>query len=618
MNKTLKALLLLALAAGSTAFASEYRTPWLSERGPLRHTFKKLHKKRYNANMWSLAYCKEAHKAFLAHGTKSEVLTELLFNDEDFTLNQIFPNSVVPVDSENYNVFMKLSKIKPRANYFEYGVNLGGRIDFPVWENKGRIGLRTTIPFRKIEIERKDITPLSTESLCELVQTGFVNTTLKKNGTTAGTAATVAVEAKAYRLDLVQALQNGSGESAVQTANKKFKIFGQEIQSNEADGPQVNDIGANVGIVPTVAATGKPQNLAWIVSAAATDPAKAEYKEKYAGGFVKIDSATPVLTDKVGVFAEEAYNDIFGDFSKPAQQDFASKNWVVFRRNSDSAHPERIVGLDAQVVNASIEAALSDFCEGPYDFMSANNFEFESQKRSGLGDIDLDLFYEHTFCKDWMGELMVGVRFPTGSGDESYGNPYKVNLGNGEHFEIKIGAGLAWQPFRCMNAKLDMYYSFVLEGTEERTAVFAGSKIKGIGPKADADVDWGYFVGRLDLNFFHPKTDRISSTLGYEFYYKTHDHISFKQAKMESWLGKKFVNIDDAKPEKGKKLVENLQPLSNDLARKNTESISHKVRSESSFRLHRYLDMFWGGSFVFAGQNAFRDMDCHAGFNCRF
>ena len=601
MNKTLKALLLLALAAGSTAFASEYRTPWLSERGPLRHTFKKLHKKRYNANMWSLAYCKEAHKAFLSHGTKSEVLTELLFNDEDFTLNQIFPNSQVPVDSENYNVFMKLSKIKPRANYFEYGVNLGGRIDFPVWENKGRIGLRTTIPFRKIEIERKDITPVE-DPLCGLVQTGVVNTTRLVNGAEEGMPANiVAVNAKAYRLDLVQALQNGSGESAVQAlnpANGSFKIFGQKVA-----------LGAGLGHVGLVPGKDKAENVAFMFhdgTGTAVKPANGEYT------VIGNVGAAPVATGAVATFDQLIdYNALFGNFTSAAAQDFASKHWLVFRRASDSKQSERITTAEAQVANASIEAALANACEGPYDFMSANNFEFESQKRSGLGDIDLDLFYEHTFCKDWMGELMVGVRFPTGSGDESYGNPYKVNLGNGEHFEIKIGAGLAWQPFRCMNAKLDMYYSFVLEGTEERTAVFAGSKIKGIGPKADADVDWGYFVGRLDLNFFHPKTDRISSTLGYEFYYKTHDHISFKQAKMESWLGGKYNPVT-------KVFDKNEQPLSNELARKNTESISHKVRSESSFRLHRYLDMFWGGSFVFAGQNAFRDMDCHAGFNCRF
>ncbi len=611
MNKTLKALLLLALAAGSTAFASEYRTPWLSERGPLRHTFKKLHKKRYNANMWSLAYCKEAHKAFLDHGTDTHPLTALLFNKSEFTLNEIFPNSQVPVDSENYNVFMKLSKIKPRAHYFEYGVNLGGRIDFPVWENKGRIGLRTTIPFRKIEIERKDITPVG-DPLCDLVASGLVNTTRKDDGKNETTASdVVAVVAKAYRLDLVQSLLNGSNQSAIQTADKSFKIFGQETAVVDANVLKGDGTGANVGLV---IGTDKPQNVAWIyhdASLPASNIAKSEFE---AANIVKIDSNTIDLTGKVGYFGSEApgdvdYATVFGDFSSAAAQDLAAKSWVVFRRHSDATDSSRIVGSDAQTISNAIETALINTNCGPSDFMTANGFEFETQKRSGLGDIDLDLFYEHTFSKDWMGELMVGVRFPTGSGDEKYGNPYKVNLGNGEHFEIKIGAGLAWQPFRCMNAKLDMYYSFVLEGTEERAAVFAGSKIKGIGPKADADVDWGYFVGRLDLNFFHPKTDRISSTVGYELYYKTHDHISFKNAKMESWLGKKVS---------GGVLVENLQPLSNELARHNTESISHKVRSESSFRLHRYLDMFWGGSFVFAGQNAFRDMDCHAGFNCRF
>jgi hypothetical protein len=58
--------------------------------------------------------------------------------------------------------------------------------------------------------------------------------------------------------------------------------------------------------------------------------------------------------------------------------------------------------------------------------------------------------------------------------------------------------------------------------------------------------------------------------------------------------------------------------LDNKLARANTESISHKGRFESSWKPNRWLEMFWGGSVVFAGQNAFRDFDAHGGFNVRY
>jgi hypothetical protein len=39
---------------------------------------------------------------------------------------------------------------------------------------------------------------------------------------------------------------------------------------------------------------------------------------------------------------------------------------------------------------------------------------------------------------------------------------------------------------------------------------------------------------------------------------------------------------------------------------------------ESTYKANKYLDIFWGGAVTFAGQNVFRDMDAHGGFNVRF
>ena len=141
-----------------------------------------------------------------------------------------------------------------------------------------------------------------------------------------------------------------------------------------------------------------------------------------------------------------------------------------------------------------------------------------------------------------------------------FSSPYKPQTGNGQHFEIKVGALIAWQPLKWMNAKLDAYYAFALESKEKRCAAFKGATIKNFGPRADADVDWGYFVGRLDFTFFHPKTDNIRGVIGYEFYYKTEDHLTFKQSARTSWLGNQVANPT----------VPYNRPLDNNLARKNT------------------------------------------------
>ena len=102
----------------------------------------------------------------------------------------------------------------------------------------------------------------------------------------------------------------------------------------------------------------------------------------------------------------------------------------------------------------------------------------------------------------------------------------------------------------------------------------------------------------------------IRSTLGYEIYYKTEDHLTFKSQTMQSFLGALITAPGDPNS--------NLQPLSNALARKNTEAIAHKVRSETSFQINPYFEIFAGGSATFAGQNVMRDRDCHAGFNIRY
>jgi hypothetical protein len=188
-----------------------------------------------------------------------------------------------------------------------------------------------------------------------------------------------------------------------------------------------------------------------------------------------------------------------------------------------------------------------------------------------------------------------------------------VHLGNGEHWELKIGAMLAWQPFKFMNMKFDSYFAWALEAVEKRCAVFTGSGIKNMGPAVDADVNWEYFVGRFDFNFFHSKTKYISSTIGYEIYYKTADRIHFRKSKMTPWYGYDF--------RKGESNLQNADleaDLDNKLARNNTESVGHKIRTEGRLQLDEYLEVFAGGSYTFAGQNVPRETDLHCGVNVRF
>lgn len=608
MNYKLRLLLLAALAVSSSAFATEFRTPYLSDRGPLRHSFKKLNKKKMNLSTWSTMHAKEAHKAFLKHGTDSKELTALLFNQSTFKFKEIFENGKVPLTSPNYNPFIATLDYSPRAKYFEWGATFGGRIDFPIWKEdngcvKGRIGLRATVPFRTIEVERQDITPVNAsvdQDLSSVVKTGIINVTRKVDGTTAGAANHRDIFVTAYRLDFVNALKDGSNNSIITPGNNTFKIFQQNIAV--ANPAQANVVLA-ASIEGGVSGLSTPQLVAWQRNSDDNTAFSTVTGEVGVDEINTVDAGALNIGDKKLSFFDTAE-----DYSAMNVEERAAANpsWLIFRRATDVNNDRALVDSPSQTINRMLQDRIRAFNVDAFTFMAQNEFLFDSYKRSGLGDIDVDVFYEHAFNKQMLAELVLGVRFPTGTTKSNCGNPYKgiAKLGNGEHFEIKLGANFAWDACKWFSVKLDASYNFVLESKEKRAAVFAGSTIKNIGPCTDADVDWGYFIGRLDFQFVHPKTCCLSTVMGYEIYYKTEDHVTFKKTTEASWLGTKDAPV--------------LSKLDSKLARKGTESISHKARMESTYKANKYLDIFWGGAVTFAGQNVFRDMDAHGGFNVRF
>ncbi len=259
----------------------------------------------------------------------------------------------------------------------------------------------------------------------------------------------------------------------------------------------------------------------------------------------------------------------------------------------------------------TLDLLLNNYSENVYKWLYDRDFQFASETRSGIGDVDLDLFYEHMFSSDFVGEVCLGVRFPTGGSDDYCGNPYRPHTGNGSHWEIKVGALAAWQALSWLNIKADAKFAVVLESEEKISAAFTGATVKNIGPCAKADIDWQYVLAHLDFNLFHPETSAISTVIGYEFYYKSEDNVKFKNSSMQSWLGKKYNTTTSS-------WDTNNYTLDNKVAEMNTESIAHKIRLETSFRITQYFEMYCGAAYTFAGQNIPRECDGHFGFVVTF
>ncbi|MFA5306351.1 MAG: hypothetical protein WC365_02785 [Candidatus Babeliales bacterium] len=629
MKRTGKKLALLGVLVVGSASATEMRTPWIAERGPIRYTFEKLHNdQKCNFNYWTALHAKEANSAFIKHGTKKHPLSALIFNKADFTLNEIFPNSHIDMNSENYSPWLNLVTVHPRVEYWEWGITTGGRFDCEVWKGKGRIGMRATVPFRSIEMERKDVDDDYEDPEEDFVASNIFEV---QDGSQ--------VVVKAYNMALVAGLPNDADRNKALVLGPQSAVFSTGNLSvnleNDVDGDRTIYRGGNIQPIAGVIYSEQlpvERRLAFDMSRiepagpliTAASKAERQSMNVTADGavqhvnFTNADAITQ-LTD-IGFFNSNNVPGTTGsavDYTNLGNNQTELLNlWLILARDQNAVG-EKFFG-DAETVARAIEDRLQMYQEDPIKFFARQGYEMQTNKRRQLGDIDVDLFYEHTFNKEWIGELFVGTRIPTGSTKNQFGNPYNVMSGNGEHWEVKLGAMIAYQPAEWINMKLDAYYSFVIEATEHRMAAFQGAQIKNFGPRADADVDWGYFVGRFDFNFFHPKNSDIRTVFGYEFYYKTEDHLTYKRSTMESFAGEHLIEVTPATDPKTYQWAHDYRSLDNKLARTNTESISHKLRSEISYQVSTYFELYASASSTFAGKGVMRDSDYQGGFVVRF
>lgn len=604
MNKKGLKLALTALLAVSQAFAlSEMRTPWVASNGPLRYVFESNDKEgKYDLNLWSAAHTKYANRAFLKHGFKAQELSALIFNKADFKLAEAFADGA----ADGSNPLASFKSLSPRVEYNETGMTLGGEISMPVWKNKGKLGLRASVPLRSVELERLDSgLDKAEDPLADYVVAKVMKASADGNTTTDRISNGADVLVKAYRLDMLKALKDPNNANifaaSIPASNNGLYVLGSPLGGATANNAAA---GTNfAAIMPDSAVTpGRPVNVGYVLiqdaglAARTGAGAGAEYKLNECPSLNANFDNFPGQNRIVNIATNNDYRVAFAGLSA----DQAAKLWLVFRRTADSTDAQRFgAGTAGRGIGDGLDTFLAQFNENAFVYLSKHGISLDGQVRTGLGDIDVDAFYSHALNEDWDAELVLGVRLPTGGDKDKFGNPYKSMLGNGGHWELKAGAVLAWEAMHWMNLKADASYSFVLESTENRMGVFAGSTVKNMGPKAAADVDWGYFKGKVDATFFHPKTRDIRSVLGYELYYKLEDRLSYKS---------KQVAALDGGPKN----------LDAKLAVKNTEAIGHKVRFETSYQVSRYFEFFAGGSFTFAGQNVARDRDTHGGFNIRF
>ncbi len=594
----------MALALlGGTAMATDFRAPLPG--GPLRYDFEKVQKNKSTFNFWSTGYMREADKAFMKHGFNTSPLTTLIFGKSEFVIADAFAGGKLADQglTEYSNPRFFTTAFAPRISYSERGMMLGASWAYPVWANKGRVGIRGSVPLRAIKVEKDD----EMEHAVTGMQSDVVKSGTRKTTIGAGGVGTVVRDVTSYKVDLLKNIKKldaaGNVTGLISTdGTGKVDVNGFIYSAAIA---AVGNNPANTPFVFVKANPGKtPLGGAVIATTAADNQAAAA--SFGANTAIKYDDNAAAITGLAGGFTGAVET----GFSPVTAVDYAaglagdtSDWWIttVHVANGSTISDDRVKAIDALIDGNTQEVGQS---------LAERGYAFQTYQLTGLGDTDLDLFYSHNFSDRWMGEVYGGLVIPTGAGDKYYGNPYRMNLGNGDHFELKLGGKLAWATCKWMDLKADAHYNFALEATEHRMAAFTGATVKNFGPKADADVSWGRFVGSIDATLYHPKTKDIATTFGYEINYKTEDDITFKQKTMQNdLLGKKTV---------GGVLTANPVALSDKVARMNTEQIIHRAYVEGSYVFSKYLSMRVGGKYTFAGQNAPCESEAYTGFNVKF
>lgn len=665
-KKLVSALALTAFAVSGSVFAREFRAPLVGQDGPLRYDVYKK-KDKWTLNFWSVAHNRSATKAFMKHGTDTHDLAALFFGKEEFKVSEAFSKGVTSQFSERFNANLNTTKLTPRVSYTERGMVLGGRFEYPVWQNKGRIGVRGSVPFRTVRVERDNDAETAGQGDQRNVIKGDLSAGLRvpTNAGGGGGAAAAGdplkterrdITASLYRVSFVKDLpfvRGGATDKYIGAAGGNVQIGGSaqfnvdpaaDFSAGYGPGtdasfvvvynkdtktlpvvldraiklePNVGD-NFNGGVRGNIRVAGNDISTFIVQTGpnAEVDGATVTTADGTAlggGGAVvnpSFQNLTELPRDAASLKEDVLYAFKSGEFDgyRKLLDEKGDNLWLMTVANdAGNAH---LVPATARDLDVRIERYGKESVE---QWLWRNNFQFTTNQRTGLGDIDVDVFYEHDFNEDWRGEVSLGLRLPTGGSSDYSGNPYKANplLGNGNHVEVKLGANVGWAtPWDWLNVKANASYSFVVEATEQRAAAFKGATVYGIGPKVDADVDWGYFCGSLDATVFHRKTDDLSTTIGYEIYYKTEDNVTFKNKTLKNaWFGRKH---------NGANFVDFEHTLDNAVAERNTERIAHRLRFESHWHAHKYMSIFAGGAFTFAGQNVAKESDVHCGMKVRF
>lgn len=524
--------------------------------------------------------------------TKSSPLSALFFNQANFPVNDIFATQNVSPTNILFS-----TELSPRFNYTDRGAVIGIVSSHAVRSNVV-LGGRVTIPFRSFKM---DLTqgPIVNNRIGPEVLAQFVREQVEIiNG--------VPVNTFAYRLDFLSQLPSswtGPGASV-----KLVDYVNTQFVGNPPESPVTFPITiANIDVTNNFNTLDmENQNPVTVVKrsdgSAPMPPFAQELNQ--AQGFNDLPgSGTPVpnngrrrfvITESYAPLgANRALQGTFWD--EPSYTTVPTPH-LVEPAQEIQARVDLLIGTapgGGGALTGGPAATINMFFEGA-------GINFNSQKRSGLGDIDTQFFTQYWWNNCSFIEGNVALRLPTAGTQMAPGQIALQSLGNNGHPEIMFGARGYWNDYNWLLLQADALYSVVLKRTEIVATPFEGATIKNIGSGIPAHVNWQYFVGHLEGTVFRNFTPRDYGLIrfGYEAYVKTKDRISLQTPATCTCIptGTQAVN-------------------GNNLTR-NTHVTAHKLYSEVCMR-HEFnrvtAGIFASVGGVVGGTNTPKDTDWYVG-----
>ncbi len=556
---------------------------------------------------WSSIFYRSAQQSFLKNNngvinpnnrnkvtTETTTIAPIIFDQIVFRGEDAFPGGILilqnlPVAQQfqlNQNPYLGFARIAPSWEYEEWGAFWGvrGQYDFGC-EGNWHVGGRLALPFKVVEIEEAE---------------GQIEETLDD----VFSAIPIAIDVDdpsdldpdmTIRFDLLSSLLASTGQIAPSTVMPLI-TYGDgsggdanetRIINNTLTALTAND---NAGVPPI-----------YVTRSVSGDIPEYPYRKQASmvAGALAADGSGGA--DGATLFLKAATDYLDGLGSDRAAQ---GQLYLVLRA-IDTDFDEFAVqtNIIKQLILFRIQLLLRGSTNSAVEFFNEQGvFLNQNERISGVGDMDGEIYFGYGHEYDWFGDLVVGVKFPTGTKtkNENAGNVLSMETGNNRHWELNVGLEGGWQPCDFFAFEIGGRYYHAFGRNQLLSAPFVGATVRNLGPfNTEGSVSWNYGTVYADFTFFHPHSPELGAVIGYELFAKSRDHVKLDATTATTYYG------------------QTAQPIDNTILQANTNALLNKIQGELFYRAN-FFEFYFGGYQAVSGRNAMKETEAHLGFNVYF